>query len=161
MKILLAWMAALLFPFVMNAQTIQSDVIATSGERLQTANASITFTVGEAVVDNLNAGSAGIGQGFHQVMVPVVETSVETPAWVEDVKIYPNPTSGDLFFVLPQVLIDGRTELVDLNGRVLMGAIISSVKSTWNLSSYPDAPYFIRIFKGEEYAVFKIIKSTK
>ena len=91
-------------------------------------------------------------------------TEIETPTidilGESEIRIYPNPTKGQLRIewigefpdVAPQAILS------DMNGRYLQIMEITNSDYSLDLSAYPQAIYLLRVRTGEIYRDFKIIK---
>ncbi len=64
-KIKIVFILALIANFSM-AQVLSPTVVATGGGYFATASASVSFTIGETVIESYSAGSVGLTQGFQQ-----------------------------------------------------------------------------------------------
>jgi hypothetical protein len=138
------------------AQNIQNQVVASSGERMEQGGTSLDFTVGETVVDFYDQTN-DLHQGFHQVYNNVIITSVTTPSWAEDIKVYPNPTSGLLNIDVPGSVQPKRYQVVDIGGKEVFRT--DAIDNTLNLSALSQGTYFLRIFGEKDFATYQIIKT--
>jgi hypothetical protein len=77
-----------------------------------------------------------------------------------DIKIYPNPTKGELSVGIIGFLssIEGEVLLFDLKGNVLIRKTIKSSLEQLDLGNYPSGTYIMKIRIGEEMVDWKIIK---
>ena len=80
------------------AQTLTPTVVATGGNYAFAASVgSLSQTVGQMAVTTLSASTAILTQGFQQP-VPDVSTGIsELSGAGAEIKLYPNPVSGQLF----------------------------------------------------------------
>lgn len=138
------------------AQNIQNQVVASSGDRMEQGGTTLDFTVGETVVDFYDQGNT-LHQGFHQVYNNVIITSVETPSWAADIKVYPNPTSGQLNIDLPVNISPSRYQVVDISGKEVFKT--NSIDNSIDLSPLSQGTYFLRIFGEKDFATYQIIKT--
>jgi len=68
------------------------------------------------------------------------------------VKIYPNPTTGDMTVqISPMPLRNGTVKVVDLNGKVLVSEKIpdGQEKHTLSLAHLPTGLYFVQVFEND------------
>ena len=77
-----------------HAQTLSPEVQASSGDYSTSANASLSWTLGEVAVETYSSGSNIITQGFQQPELLI--TKVEEAAAGIAVSIYPNPSAGQV-----------------------------------------------------------------
>ena len=80
-------------------------------------------------------------------------TGVEYTGLFKDVLVYPNPASGYIYIRSPYII--ERSELIDLNGRVLM---IKKEEKFIDISAYPNGVYTLRLFINDKMISRRIIK---
>lgn len=78
----------------------------------------------------------------------------------QQIKIYPNPTMGNLVINIPayQVNPNDRIDIVDMQGVLKKQILTLSESNTIDISSYPPATYIMLIYIGGETTQWKIIK---
>jgi hypothetical protein len=124
----------------LSAQSIDRQVISTTGENFQTANGSLVMTMGEIAVETFKS-DIQLSQGFHQEWAII--TSV-TPASEElsDVKVYPNPTIGILH-------VESESEvqifLFDLSGKLKISTSQPSGVGQIDLSDFAAGIYVLEV----------------
>lgn len=127
------------------AQSVEPQVIASSGTSYAVGSDQLSFTIGEPLITTYAQGANIITQGFHQPHLLV--TAVE-PVEMSDLSIlaFPNPTSNVI-----NIKIDGNTAglnigVYDLNGRMLMCIPYQNGQlQTIDLSHLAAATYSLRI----------------
>ena len=62
------------------------------------------------------------------------------------VRIYPNPTHGNVSLETIEVILQ-KIELLDLQGRVLLTREVSAPETRLSLSLYPEGIYLLRLFR--------------
>lgn len=141
--------------FLSNAQ----EVIATQGDYFSNTNGSITFTIGEVVVETLSNGSNSITQGFNNQAELVV-------LGVDDIEnnfqalVFPNPVTDIL-----QLDVEDYTGLnyrvYDLQGRLISSKNILETKTNINLSKYSDGIYLLLLLNenNQKLKTYRIIKN--
>lgn len=75
-------------------QSVSPEVVASSGNYFENANASIAWTIGEPVIATYTGSQNILTQGFHQTQLEVV--SVERIPNAHAVLVYPNPVASQL-----------------------------------------------------------------
>ena len=75
----------------------------------------------------------------------------------ENIKIYPNPTTGIVEINLADHKIN-KLSIIDLYGRIIIENIPANQNETIDLSGFANGVYFIMLEKGEEVRISKIIK---
>jgi hypothetical protein len=150
------FIALLLFTsFLSGAQ----EVIATQGDYFSNANGSISFTIGEVVIETITNGSNSITQGFNNqselVVLGVDDIENEFQALV-----FPNPVSDIL-----QLNISDFTGLnysvYDLRGRLISSNNILESKTTINLTKYSNGIYLLMLLNEnkQKLKTYRIIKN--
>lgn len=84
-----------ILPLGLLAQMITPSVVATSGGFIKNTDYSISFTIGDFVVNTASDGNSIITQGFQQpleIYVSVAENVNNNPGYF----VYPNPFSDEL-----------------------------------------------------------------
>lgn len=78
----------------------------------------------------------------------------------QDIKIYPNPTTGKLVIDIPSYKTNSndRIDIVDMNGALKQRISPLSSSNTVNLESYPAATYIMLIHINGETTQWKIVK---
>jgi hypothetical protein len=80
---------------IVQGQSLSPEVIGSTGDFYTSPAGSVSFTIGETVVETFNSGSNYLTQGFQQpfmLVTAIPETSVENSMFV-----YPNPVKNNLF----------------------------------------------------------------
>jgi len=151
-KIILS--ALLLFSSFISAQ----EVIATQGDYFSNANGSISYTIGEIVIETIISGSNSLTQGFHQTNLTVLGVGDFENNY--QVVIFPNPVSTIL-----QLDIDNSSELnykiFDLQGRLLSAKNIENKLSNINMSNYSKGLYLLALYNesNQKLKTYRIIKN--
>ncbi len=156
----------LLLPIVLCLYTYgmvaQNSVNAAGGDIVSGANGSISYSVGQTVY-KANSGTTGSElQGVQQPFeISEVLSSENFPQLVQDLVVFPNPTTNELFISLKN--LDNAPidyQIIDINGKVLV-----SEKNIANLTTIPVANlaasiYFLKIITlNQEVKTFKIVKN--
>ncbi len=165
--ILLIFLTFMLMVSQSQEVNIALDVVATSGGYTvnKAANLSVSWTVGQTAFTTLSAANLVVTQGFHQgnLLVTSVEPSPTLPSF--GIKVYPNPTSMELFILVENSNAYGyyQIEVFDLSGRkvIELGASLES-SSPYRLSvdGLRSGAYLLRVWNSQNARpqVFKFIK---
>lgn len=149
------------------AYSIDQQVIGASGNTGTHSLLEYSYTLGETVILTLQAPASGtiLTQGFHQ---PNAQTTVSTtptgndPGW--RVRLFPNPTSGQLSLELePELLIQNLIFTVyDQNGRTVSSetSIIQSTLTHFDCRNLSAGTYQIRLYsrKSGQWKTLPFIK---
>jgi len=135
------------------------QVISSMGGSLQNSSGTLSYTLGELVIDTYTSGSVTITQGFHQPKITVTEINeLSDPDFL--ITVFPNPTNA-IITLQTEKAITGKIKyaLFDLNGKVLLDGELENDKTEITFESMNPGIYFIKIFKdGIETRTFKIVK---
>ena len=149
-----------LFHFAfLNAQ--QLEVINSGGGYHENSEGSISFSIGEVVIETIAHGELCFTQGFCQANITV--TSIGEITGLEyELLAYPNPTKN--FVVLKinkEKLMHLKYLLYDFNGRLLAQKDIVSNETKIPFQFLIPSTYLLKIIdKQVEVKTFKIIKSN-
>ncbi|MFH2095693.1 MAG: T9SS type A sorting domain-containing protein [Bacteroidota bacterium] len=147
--------------FGLFSQSMAPDVIASSGGYHENTNASISWTIGECVIETFQGSTAIMTQGFHQTNLDITE--VERNEFFDfSCQVYPNPVSDFITIdILNSEFETYTVEIYDANGKRLINKKLSGNSEKIDFSSYPAAAYFVKIQSpgGENLRSFKVIKS--
>ncbi len=105
-----------------NAQTIERQVIATTGGMQSGTSVELSSTIGETVVGLINSGTISLNQGYQQSDTPADNTIVEEE-FVLNYSLYPNPSTD---FVVVNLENKGTEENITLTLYSLEGVIVFS-----------------------------------
>ncbi|MCF6184792.1 MAG: T9SS type A sorting domain-containing protein [Bacteroidales bacterium] len=139
--------------FNINAQ----EIISTSGDYFENTNGSVSWTVGESMIETYTNGADILTQGFQQGRLTAVSV-FELEDIDISVKIAPNPTM-DFINLYTDNFKDLTYQLYDFNGKIIKQADIISYETKISFSKLSYAAYFLKIMKGAQIIkTFQIIK---
>jgi protease II len=139
--------------FNINAQ----EVIATSGDFFQNANGSLSWTLGEPVIETFTAGSNVLTQGFQQSRYSSLSI-FEIENTDISISIAPNPTSDNIVLNI-NMFEDIDYGLYDFTGRLLKTSKVYAEETDISMSDLSYSSYFLIIKKGNQIIkTFQIIK---
>jgi hypothetical protein len=86
-------------PMALHSQSIDNNVIVSSGGSLEDNGYILSWSIGEPIVETLVSANNMITQGFHQAFPLGLSVSAvnELPGSVIAVSVYPNPTVDVIF----------------------------------------------------------------
>jgi len=157
-------LCAALFAFATQAcisQTITPDITTTSGGYYSNASASLSWTVGEPLIETGAYQTTFLTQGFQQptsILISRVNDNTTNPKG--NVAAYPNPATSSVFITSTsnQAL---RVDVMDAAGRKLFSkSFPSSDDNEVNMSGYSIGVYFFRVYStdGQLLQTLKIEK---
>jgi len=134
-------------------------VISSSGSTLKNSTGSLSFTVGELVIDTKNAGATTITQGFHQTKLTITAMN-NLRKQNFSISAFPNPTNDFVNLKIEKGEIrDVEFTLFDLQGKVLSNRKIESTNTEVSFSGYNSGNYLLKVIQnGKEIQTLKIVK---
>lgn len=141
-------------PFMGMGQSLERDVIATSGGFESSANMSLSYTVGEAVVETYSQSSLILTQGFQQPL-PQSSSGIERPEPKLSVSAYPNPTTDQVILEMEapkkQTL---SIRVLNFQGKVLETPFERQVfngktRFQVNMAGYGPGTYILRLTNNQ------------
>jgi hypothetical protein len=132
------------------AQTNSPAVIISSGTLTTGSDASLSWTIGESLIESYGAGDLLLLQGFQEVedFVAAIEDDVFDDG---EVRVYPTYTR-----TMVNVVFKGGTdgagigEIVDMSGKVLSIVKLPDYHNEINLEEYSYGVYLLRITLADE-----------
>ena len=150
------------YSFTVFSQTIQNDVIATTGGLDTTNHLQVSWTIGECIVDTYNNSDCIVSQGFQQPFYTISEVP-ELKKLQFKVKVYPNPAVNFI-----NVMVDSKKlqdvykiELLDINGKIIAQYLTLTNKIVRiNLSNNSSGLLMLYITNLESklHRTYKIVK---
>lgn len=160
MKKQLLFFVGLLLGSLGYGQSVSPEVTASAGEHFAGANAQLSWTIGELMVETYMMGSSQLTQGFHQTNLIV--TAVGDIAESFQVSVFPNPTIDVLNIKWSEVSGPLTLSLYDVTGKQLLSqqALDQTMSKTVDLSTYAAGSYFLQLINQESKTIktFKILK---
>ena len=144
---------------ILNAQSIQNDVISSAGASSSSAGMKIDYTIGEPIIETAVATNVNLTQGFHQPSLTI--TSIEEPDALTDINCYPNPVNDELIIDVSSQYTEALIYMIyDLNGKILSSETLNSGTNTINMQSYAVGNYLLQIKETSSGRTFnsKILK---
>lgn len=142
------------------------EVVSTAGSYGETTSGSLSWTIGEPVIETITDGTNTLTQGFQQSKLTVTTINDLKLPGIE-LSVYPNPTNSFLS-------IEAKTDkqrylllsLFDINGRLILQKKMTGNKQTIKMQNYKSGTYILKILQKKDsstdakYCVstFKIIK---
>jgi hypothetical protein len=145
-------LCAALFAFAVQgcvAQTARPEVFTSSGGFTSNASVSLSWTLGESLIETGSSSTSFLTQGFQQPTNLVI-TSLDNPnGSTGNISAYPNPvtSSVNITSVINQPL---RVDVMDLTGRKLFTRDLSGNDDNQvSLSDYSAGIYLFRVYNTE------------
>jgi hypothetical protein len=154
----------LMVPYAVCSQSIAPQSVNSSGTKMNQANGSLSFTVGELVVlsqiDSLgNTLNGGFTSGATLTTVGIQESD----ARVLDVKVFPNPISNLINIQIDYCVIDQIVvSISDLQGKEVYNGTYAGISNVIgiNVASFSIGTYVLSLKKIDNQLLgsYKIIK---
>jgi len=145
------------------SQSIQNDVVASSGGTSILENLQLSWTLGESFTETYQHDNMLISQGFHQPLLIVMDIpNHELPAL--NVEFFPNPTRDILHVELPGTATEENYLLIllDINGKTILSEnICNDNKYELDFSHLNQGIYLLTLERksGAGRFSWKIIKA--
>jgi hypothetical protein len=156
MKILLLFMS-----FLASSIAQSQQLISTSGGFLQNSQHSISFSIGEPVVDCYSVGSTILTQGMQQPNRPVV-TTISSMMDTSTIRVYPNPTTnGRCMLDLTTHSFSGLSyKLFDSKGLLIKTQKIENTTTLLSMEALPHSVYILQVV-NQQRRIIQSVKITK
>ena len=142
------------------SQSVSPEVIASSGEYYTSTNATLSWTIGESIIEIYSNANNILTQGFQQSSYSVTAIE-ETLNSNYRINAYPNPASD---FIIIDVQSEEQSvlhvELIDIQGRSIYNQIIKGNNKQIDLRPLGNSIYLLKIStdKGKHLKTYKIQK---
>lgn len=147
----------LLCTLLSSATAFSQEVISTTGESYSAANGSISFTIGEVVINTATDGTNILTQGFHQTNWNFVGLEDFSPDY--EVSVFPNP-STDLLTIQTSKFDGVSFNLYDAMGKIVLRDELSAEQTILEVSELPTGSYSLTLVSNNEnLKTFKLIKN--
>ena len=153
--------------FLSGIAVYAQEVVSTAGSHGETTSGSLTWTVGEPVIETITDGTNTLTQGFQQSKLTVTAINDLKFPGIE-LSVYPNPTNN---YLTIEVKTDKQRDLLlslfDLNGRLILQKKMAGNKQTIKMQNYKPATYILKVTLAKDYnhkdamhcvSTFRIIK---
>ena len=154
MRILIA--SFLLVTATAHAQSLDQQVIGSSGLQYVTASASVAFTIGEPLTATLTGQDGIITQGFHQGNITV--TSVREELAAAALSVHPNP-AVDVLTVTTSAA-GAQWHLHTIDGKAVMQGTLQQGHNSIDVSELAQATYMLTVVAPDRRTnAYRIIKN--
>lgn len=151
---------SILITIFLSASSLQAqEVVSTSGGHGETASGSLSWTVGETLIETITDGTKTLTQGFHQGKLTVTAIKELKVSGIE-LSVYPNPTNS--FISVEQKTAEQRDlllSLFDLKGRLILQKKMAGSREAIKMQNYKPATYILKVTEGnKEIQTYRIVK---
>lgn len=135
------------------------QVVASSGGTGQSTSGTITYTLGELVIDTYNGTDKKLTQGFQQSRL-VITAINEIKGLSYTVNAFPNPTTDFIKIRLEKDFPESLSYLMlDMNGKVISSGKIANGETDISFEAVSPGTYFIKFIQDQkEIKTMKVVK---
>lgn len=141
------------------AQTLSPELIASAGAHAVNTSTQLSWSLGEPLIETVSGSALQLTQGFHQTYFTT--TALDDPAPGFLLRVYPNPTAGQLNIETVLAPRPFSLALYDQLGRALQwqGSQQGTSLRVLDLSGYTPGLYLLQLCgeEGKTIQSFKII----
>lgn len=146
MKLKLLIFPILLIPLLAQAQTIQMSVIAGGGGYETSASNSVSWTLGEAVIETLQQGSNILTQGFQQPNYDAIVSVLLVGNKQIIVKAFPNPATDEVSISFSELISEPfLLAITDAQGKKLGNYTLKETENKILIDNFANGIYFLNI----------------
>ena len=146
--------------FLLNAFVMQAQqIIATAGSYAKNTSGSLSWTIGEGIIETCKGTNVVLTQGFQQsnlIITAIKDISVTS----FQIDAFPNPTNDFVTLkTTSESFKDARYMLYDLNGKLIQEQKLESNVTNITMNNFITGTYLLKIFQGnKEIKILKIVK---
>lgn len=142
----------LLWPAFTIGQDFNQHLIGTTGAYTENANASLSWSIGETMVETFANSSYTLTQGFHQGSLSVTAL-INQPDFGVDISVYPNPVRSVLYIKTRDAGL--HYKILNVSGEAISAGNFETTKSEINFSAFKPGIYFLQINKHKTHKIIK------
>jgi len=162
MKKVIILISSILFSLGMFSQSANPEVMSSSGDYNENANGSLSWTLGETIIETIEGVDNKLTQGFHQSTYTVVNI-YECKDNKFEISVYPNPATDFVNIKTDNVEFEDYTiSVTDIEGSVLYNNKMNGNYHKVDLASLAGATFLLTIIslEGKVIQTYKIKKET-
>ena len=151
----------LFFSKIINAQSIERQVVSSNGKTFANKDVIFQQTIGQVAMKTLIAPNNMITQGFQQSEINIVKTEDFNPLF--EFSFFPNPSSDFIQYkVGKNTLENTQISLFSTNAQILFSVPMQNMGGNIDVSALPDGTYILTLIqKNKTLKSFQVIKLTK
>jgi len=138
------------------------EVVTTAGSYGETTSGSLSWTVGEPVIETITDGTNTLTQGFQQSKLTVTAV-FELSGLDFTISVFPNPASD---FLTVKVEKNDRLtglmyHLYDINGKLLLLKQLEGNETTISMKHFKPSTYILKVYHVENNGRTVVTKDNK
>ncbi len=149
------------FLFASLVATPQAGLSA-GGGNASSAEASVSFTIGQVDFVNASNTNGSFNQGVQQPFEWFTIVSVAEVTSIDGLSIFPNPTCGEIFINLNTAKEKVIVRVYDALGKFIFSQTLSNPQNRMELGALANGAYYIHFHSenGLQNEVIKVIKTN-
>lgn len=158
MRVLIKIVAVLILG--LGASTLKSqELVSTTGGLYSDDQLTVSWTIGEPVIETFTGGSYVLTQGFQQPGLVLVGVEDFDDQFV-NIKVYPNPTSDYVRLDLNVDIENLSYRILNASGKVLENKNIKDPSTRISFDNVESGLYLIHLMDGNKtMKIFRIVKN--
>ncbi len=145
---------SLLLCFLSALSLKSQQVLSTSGTTFQNQSCTVSFTMGETIIGNLQNSTCLVSQGFQQSLMDA--TSITEKSLMNEVILFPNPVSGILNITGIICGYPVSITIRDIHGNIVFSTSVFN-ESSVDLSGLTKGFYVVSIESRDTLQIEKLI----
>jgi hypothetical protein len=147
----------ILIYFLAHAQTIEREVVSTSGNFYSNSAGQLSTTLGEPIISTTSSGTNELTQGFQQTKTTV--TSIEDYQTDFEMNVYPNPVSEYIIIKIEKIKEDINFTIYTIEGKIIINNQLKELETKLDIGGFAKGSYFLNITEQNKIIkTYKIIK---
>jgi hypothetical protein len=142
----------LLVPLFTMGQQTDRQVIGSAGSYGENTNGSLSWSIGETMVETFANSSNTLTQGFHQGSLSV-PTLINDPGFEVDVSVYPNPVQNHL--TINADVQGAEYRIVNMQGKVVKNGKIDETALQIDFSHLSRGAYLLKLNGQNTHKIIK------
>lgn len=155
MKKIILFSIAMLISITISAQ----QVVSSSGGYQSATGVTLSWSLGEPVIETFSSGSIILTHGIHQSKLSATPvTDLLFPGIA--LKVFPNPTQDFVIVQFKELFKNVHCSLFDLTGKMLESKLITEAETRINMIKYPSGIYILKLYNSQQQTIqnFRIVK---
>lgn len=148
------------FPFSFSSlysQSISPVLISSSGNYFSNSNNSLSWSLGEVVIESFENNQISLTQGFHQPVQLIITNFDNTSNLNYNIKVYPSPASDFLTIENNTAQLGAEVQILSSDGKIVQYKKMNGSSETINIQSLPAGTYICLIhYKNSTLKKLKI-----
>jgi len=152
-------LSAVFFFFLFNLCAAGQELISSGGANDKSGTASLSWSIGESVIETFTNANSTLTQGFQQSKL-IVTSINELPDLTYAITVFPNPASEYVILKIGTDAFKNLTyQLADINGKFISQMQLKNTETEIPLNNLPPSVYILNVSENKiTVKSFKVIK---